>query len=65
MVDKENKMRVQREKGMMLLVLVYRMKVERMQEKEKKSAERTQVDQVEILKLQNHPLFPHVFLRPK
>ena len=65
MVDKENKMRVQREKEMMLLVLVYKMKVERMLEKEKKSVERTQVDQVEILKLQNHLLFHHAFLHPR
>ena len=44
-----------------MLVLVSKMEVELMQDKEKE----IQVDQVEILKLQNHPLFPHVFLRPR
>ena len=44
-----------------MLVLVGKMKVGIMQDKEKE----IQVDQVEILKLQNHPLFPHVFLHPR
>ena len=44
-----------------MLVLVSKMEVELMQDKEKG----VQVDQVEILKLQNHPLFPHVFLHPR
>ena len=46
---------------MLVVVLVGKMKVRKMQDKEKE----IQVDQVEILKLQNHPLFPHVFLRPR
>ena len=44
-----------------MLVLVGKMKVGIMQDKEKG----VQVDQVEILKLQNHPPSHHVFLHPR
>ena len=44
-----------------ILVLVGKMEMELMQDKEKG----VQVDQVEILKLQNHLLFHHAFLHPR
>ena len=44
-----------------MLVLVSKMEVELMQDKEKE----IQVDQVEILKLQNHPPSHHAFLHPR
>ena len=44
-----------------VVVLVGKMKVRNMQDKEKE----IQVDQVEILKLQNHLLFHHAFLHPR
>ena len=46
---------------MLVVVLVGKMKVGIMQDKEKE----IQVDQVEILKLQNHPPSHHVFLHPR
>ena len=46
---------------MLVVVLVGKMKVGIMQDKEKG----VQVDQVEILKLQNHPPSHHVFLHPR